>query len=528
MMQVITASQAASLIQDNFVTGIGGSGGCSTPEYILTAIAERYKADNSPRNITVVAGIAPGDLREDGLGFSIIRAPGLVGGIYAGHIGMSPAIGRGVAENKIAGVCVPLGVYSQILKAIAAQNPGVVSHVGLNTFADPRLEGCFMNELARKFFKFKPVELININNQEFLFYNAFTLDACIIRGSFADEAGNISLEREPFLSEQQSMAAAVHNSGGIVIVQVLDILKRGAIHPRKIHVQAHLVDYVVKVPAELHNKFHVQCYGNLNHEYRPELTGDIKINLSELKPMSLTPRKVCGRRGAMELKAGALINLGIGMPDSVASVANEEGVADKLTLSLETGLFGGVPLQGVGFGAAANPEAVYQVADNFDLYDGGVLDMAVLGAAEIDEQGNVNVSKFGTRCMGPGGFIDITQNTHKICFMGTFTANGLECEIGGGKIKILSEGRDRKFKKRVEQITFAGQNALLNGQNIIYITERAVFKLCDNGIELIEIAPGIDLQRDILANMDFKPEISQDLKLMDARIFMADKMNLKI
>lgn len=525
-MQVITAQEAAGLIQDNFVTGIGGSGGCSTPEYILTAIAERYKLENSPRNILVVAGIAPGDLNEEGMGFSIIRASGLVGGMYAGHVGMSPAIGRGIAENKIAGVCVPLGVYSQVLKAVAAGNPGVVSHVGLNTFVDPRLEGCYMNELAKKFFKFKPVDLININNKEYLFYNAFKLDACIIRGSFADEAGNISLEREPFLSEQQSMAAATHNHGGIVIVQVLDIVKRGDLHPRNIHVQGNIVDYIVKVPANLHDKLHVQCYGNKNYEYRPELTGDIKINLSKLKPMSLNPRKVCGRRGAMELKQNALINLGIGMPDAVASVANEEGLADKITLSVETGLFGGVPLQGVGFGAAANPEAVYQVADNFDLYDGGALDMAVLGAAEIDELGNVNVSKFGTRCMGPGGFIDITQNTKKICFMGTFTANGLECEIGDGKIKILREGLNKKFKKRVEQITFAGENALINNQDIIYITERAVFKL-NCGVELIEIAPGIDLERDILLNMEFKPKISPELKLMDERIFRAEKMNLK-
>lgn len=520
MSQFITANEAAKLINDGFITGIGGFGGCSSPDYILKAIAERYDAVNSPANITVVGGISPGDLTENGLGLSIIKAPGLIGGIYAGHVGMSPAIGRAVAANKIAGCCVPLGVYSQILKAIAAKNPGVISHVGLHTFADPRLDGCFMNKLAREKMPV-PVELIKINNKEFLFYKSFKLDACIIRGTYADEAGNISLEHEPFFSEQQAMAAAVHNNGGIVIAQVLDIFKRGEIHPRKIHVQGHLVDYIVKSPPE----FHLQCYGDDN--YRPELTGDIKIALKDLKSMSLNPRKICGRRAALELKANALINLGIGMPDSVASVANEEGIADKLTLSVETGIFGGVPVQGVAFGAVINPEAVYQIADNFDLYDGGVLDMAVLGAAEIDEAGNVNVSKFGSRCMGPGGFIDITQNTKKLCFVGTFTADGLKCDIIDGKIKILSEGRERKFKKRVEQITFSGKNAVKNNQEVIYITERAVFKLSKDGVILTEIAPDINLERDILANMDFKPEISENLKIMDERIFRDEKMGLK-
>lgn len=519
MGKIISSANVISLIRDNSVIGIGGFGGFSAPDEILCEMAKSFSAHGSPKGLHVVSGVSPGDLREEGYGLSIIKAPGIISSIYAAHVGMSPAIGRAVSGSEIAGYTVPLGVYGELLRAIAAGKPGVMTKVGLHTFCDPRLDGCLMNRLAEESGR-EVVSLIDFEGEEYLFYRSFPIDVCIIRGSYADEYGNISLEEEALYSEQAAMAAAVHNGGGTVIVQVKNVFKRGALDPRRVAIPGALVDYVVQAKPENH----LQCYdGSL---FRPELIGDVRMQLDMVPPMALSPRKICGRRAALEIKAGGLVNLGIGMPDSVASIANEEGISHQVTFTIETGLYGGIPVNGIGLGAAVNPDAILSITDNFDIYDGGALDAAFLGMGEVDEAGNVNVSKFGSRCTGPGGFINITQSTRKVCFLGTFTAGPIECRIGGGRLEIERDAPGIKFKKHVQQVTFSSLCAAEKGQQVLYITERAVFRLEKEGVTLTEIAPGVDLERDILARMEFRPRVSDGLRLMDERIFHDKKMKI--
>ncbi len=515
-MNVISAMEAVALIQSNSTVGIGGFGAWGSPEALLQEIKKSYEKDKKPSNLTVVCGISPGDLKEDGYGLSHMKAEGLIGTIVAAHIGMSPVLGRAVGTNQIAGYTLPLGVYDNLLRASAAKRPGVITKVGLHTFADPRQEGCRVNEKAR-LQRRKIVDVLKMNGEEYLFYHTFPIDVCLIRGTYADEDGNISALEEAILGEQREMASAVHNQGGIVIVQVKQIVKKGSIPPKEVLIHHSCVDFVIVADAGQHP----QGY-DFPERYRPELTGAVQIPVNAVTPMPLNVRKVIARRGTMELKSGALINIGIGMPDGVANVANEEGI--DATLSIEGGTFGGIPVGGAGLGASVNPEAIYHIADNFDLYDGGGLDMAFLGAAQIDRYGNVNVSKFGTHCTGPGGFIDITQNTPEVYFLGTFTAGKMKYNIADGRLEIIEDAKEIKFVDRVEQITFSAEYAKQTGQRVRYFTERAVFSLTDQGLELLEIAPGIDLQRDILDKMEFVPIISDHLKEMEDILFREEKM----
>ena len=522
MASIISAQQAAELLHSGMTVGVGGFGAYSCPDELLRAVAIRFAESGQPSGLTVVTGITPGPNQDSDLGLAQWKAPGLIGTIIAGHIGNAPEIARLVGRNEIAGYVLPLGVVMHLFRAIAGKKPGVLTHVGLGTYADPRNEGCIGNEKARAQGR-KIVSLFQLEEGEALLYHAFPIDACLIRATYADEDGNLSLAHEALVDAQLEMAAAVHNNGGIVIAQVEEVVQRGTLPPKTVRLHRSLVDYVVKATIR---DLHWQSYAC--RDYRPELTGEIRCPTSAAAPMPLTIRKVIARRGALELRPNALINLGIGIPSGVASVANEEGIAGYTTLSLESGPTGGVPLEGLGFAASVNPEAIYNIADTFDLYDGGVLDMTFLGAAEIDADGNVNVSRFGDRCTGPGGFINISQNTPKVCFMGAFTSGKLSTDISDGRLEITAEGTGKKFVKKVQQITFSADYARKTGQEVLYITERAVFRLGDQGLLLTEIAPGIDLQKDILDQMDFLPHIAPDLKEMDRRIFSDEKMGLAL
>lgn len=519
MAEFIRAEEAAALLKDGMTVAVGGFGAYAAPDELLAQVARSYEQTGSPRNLTVVAGISPGSNSKNGQGLSKWKTKGLIDTMIAGHFANPPEIAEMIGENLIAGYALPLGVMIHLFRAAAGHKPAVVTHVGLGTFADPRVEGCKANQKAVDQGR-DIVELIHLDGKEYLAYKTFPIDACLIRGTYADEDGNISMCQEAVGDYAFEIAAAVHNSGGKVIVQVQDVVKSGTLHPKHLHIHHPMVDYVVKAsdPA-----LHMQGYAA---QYRPELPGETKKPVNALEAMPLDCRKVIARRGAMELEPGCLINLGIGIPSGVGSVANEEGIGGDVTLSLESGPQGGVPVEGAGFGAAVNAEIIYDVASVFDLYDGGVLSMTCLGAAEIDTDGNVNVSKFGTRCTGPGGFINISQNTKKVYFMGTFTAGGLKADISDGKLTILREGASKKFIRSVQQITFSGQYARQSGQQVTYITERAVFRLTDKGLTLTEIAPGVDLQRDILNQMEFEPIIAPDLKQMDPRIFCDKPMGL--
>jgi len=519
MSKIISGKEAAAMVKDGMTLGIGGFVGFGIPEELLIALQERYRETKSPRDLTLFHAAAVGDGKDRGCNH--LGEEGLIKTLYCAHIGLEPALNKLTVENKIATYMVPQGVTSHLLRAIGGGKVGVVTHIGLKTFADPRIEGCKANDAARAS-GWDAVELITVGGKEQLFYKSFPLDICFIKASFGDIDGNLSLIKEGAHADQLEMAIATHNSGGIVIAQVEKIVDRNTIHAQEVKVHGFLVDYIVEGKPENN----VQCW--LWPENRPECSGEVRIPVSAIAPEPLTPRKVIGRRGAFELKANSLVNLGIGIPDSVAGVAGEEGFADKITLSIESGILGGVPLPGVGIGGATNPVAMFKQPDIFDVYDGGGIELSCLGAAQIDPKGNVNVSKFGGRVVGPGGFVNISQNAKKVCFCGTFTAGKAEYEIKDGRLNIIKDADGIKFVNTVEQITFSGEYAVETNQPILFITERAVFRLTPKGIMLVEIAPGVDLEKHILAKMEFKPLIADDLQLMDARIFRDEPMGLAL
>ena len=366
------------------------------------------------------------------------------------------------------------------------------------------------------------VELVHIGEKDYLLYKSMPIDVCFVKGVLADESGNISLKGEANITEQLELAAAAHNSGGIVVVEVEKLVQAGTIPANEVAIHGFMVDYVV-VGDPAYTR---QC---LAYEgYRAEMCGALKIPVSEVAPAPFDVRKLIARRCAFEIQAGQLVNLGLGVPDLVGKILAEEGCSDAITLSIESGVLGGVTLGGTLLGGTINPESIYKMPDIFDIYDGGGIDAGFLGAAEIDAMGNVNVSKFAGRVVGPGGFINITQNAKKVCFAGTFTAGKMQIEIRDGKLDIVKDGGSIKFKKALEQVTYSGEYAAEAGQEALYVTERAVFKLTPKGIMLTEIAPGVDLQRDILDKMEFRPLIAEEVKEMDSRIFRDEKMGLTL
>ena len=518
MPKFVTAAEAASHIKDNIRIGIGGFSTSGAADAVLRAIGKSYTENNTPKNLSIVAPTISGDKKENGYGMTAIGIEGLISKIYTSRVGNSPSIERLAAANKVGVYIFPMGIFGHLFRAQTGHKPGIITHVGKYTFVDPRNEGGKMNPKAKE----DPEELVSvitIDGKEYLFYRTLHMDACIIRGSYADESGNITMQNEVLPAEQVEMAQAVHNNGGIVIAQVSKIVANGSIAPKDVDIYNRLVDYIVVGTPEEHP------FTYADYQYRPELLNRVRVPGSAIAPMEMGIRKVVARRGAMELAKGSLVNLGLGISDGVSLVANEEGLTD-FTLTIETGIFGGIPLSGPRMGTGVNAEATYKLSSTFDVYDGGLLDCSYLSFAEVDEEGNVNVSKFGGKIVGPGGFVNISQNTKRMYFMATFTAGGLECEFGDGKMKIVQEGRQKKFRKKVEQITFSGRYAVESGQEVLYITERAVFQLTKDGMMLVEVAPGVDVEKDILANMEFRPLISPELKLMDARIFNPEKMGL--
>ena len=510
MAKFITAAEAAKLIPDGATVGVAGMGLSGWAEEVGRAMRDSFKETGHPCNISLKQGCAMGDWKYRGVTVLGEAGPGLVTNWSGAHIGSAFALNKLVQSGDIKCHCLPQGVIVNLWREIAAGRPGLITKVGLGTFVDPRVEGGRMNPETTE----DACELIEFQGEEYLFYKSFPLDVALLRGTIADENGNISFAHESVMNEGLAVASAAKNSGGIVIVQVEYLAQKNTLNPKDVAIPGIMVDYVVQATEQ------DCCWQTEGVYFEPAFSGQIRKPLDQLPVLDLSARKVICRRCAMEMIPGAIANLGVGIPADVASIVAECGCLDEITITAEAGGVGGVPAALPNFGSNYNAEAIISHNSMFDFIDGGGLDITVLGLAEADKDGNVNVSKFGNRLSGPGGFIDITQSAKKVVFAGTFMAKGT-IVVRDGKLVIEEEGTAEKFVNAVQQITFSGKNVGAN-QTVLYVTERCVLEIVDGEMTIVEIAPGVDLEKDILAHMGFKPKVADDLKLMDPALFQEE------
>jgi len=523
--KVVSAEEAVSHIRSGSTLAINSFAMVNFPDELTEALEKRFLETGEPRELTYWNAMSGS--RGAGVGGERLGHEGFIKKIVMGHWSTSPNLVKMAVEEKIEAYNLPLGIMSHLLRAAAGRKPGIVTPIGLKTFSDPRYGGGRLNASAKDNW----AELMTIEGREYLFYRSPKIDVCFIRGTTADPRGNVTMEKEAAYLDVLSFAQATKASGGIVICQV-ERLSESRPHPKSVKVPGFLIDYITVAPGQKINRLET---------YNPAYTGEVVLSkwqvreqnerlIAMAKGASVRQMEdwVIARRAAQELRPGAVVNLGFGMPDMVGAVAQQEGIAEEILFTIETGIVGGVPAASAGFGAAINPEAIIEESFMFDAYDGGALDIAFVGAAEIDMNGGVNVSLFGSFIAGVGGFVHITQNSRKVVFMTPFRGGkGLAIEFADGALRIKGEGTAPKFRKSLKQINYSGEFARESGQDVQYVTERCVFRQTPRGLMLTEIAPGIDLERDIFGQMEFRPAVADDVKIMDARLFTGEPLEIR-
>jgi len=512
-VELTAAEDAARLIPDGATVIFGGSGaGHAVPQRFIDALADVYRNEGRPRDLTTVRVVGIGDFADRG--FSQLALPGLMRRTIGSNIGNEPRLAELVASGEVEAYSFPQGVLSQLCREIAGGRPGLVTKVGLHTYVDPRQTGGRQGATEEDL-----VEVVELVGEEWLLYRSFPVDVAVIRGSIIDEEGNLTLDEEVINGEMLAMAMAAHNSKGIVIAQAREMVPTGTLIPRRVQVPGALIDYTILDPNQ------TQTYLT---EYSPYFAGAARVeDPPSTGEIPLNVRKVIARRSLLEFGAGEVVNLGFGISQNIGAIALEEAVADLLVLTVEQGVFGGVPAAGNDGGAGFNYQALIDQPAMFDFYDGGGIDVASLSFAEVDSVGNINVHAFGDRLRGPGGFPNISRGARKVCFVGTLTTGGFEADVQDGRIEVVNEGAVRRFVDRVQEVTFSGPAAAERGQEVRYITERAVFALVNGIVTMIEVAAGLDPETDVIAHMGFRPAISPDLTPIDPAVFAIGTMGIR-
>ena len=509
MPKFLDADEAVKLILDGQTVGTSGFRFAASPEELFQSLGRRYQQEGHPRDLSLVFASAQGDSSRTS-GLDHLAQPGMLRRVIGGFFGVTPKLNAMVISNVVAAYNLPQGQLTRLYHSIGTRQPGLLTRVGLHTFIDPRLGGGKMNNVVTE----ELIEVMEAAGAEYLFYRSFPIHVVLIRATTSDEYGNLSMEHEAVRLEASPLACAARASGGIVIAQVERVVDRHTLHPRMVEVPGYMVDVVVvsREPEITHRQ-------TVRNVYTPAYCGEVRAPSASVAPLPAGPRRIIARRGVMELREGAVVNLGSGIPEGIGSILFERDESDMVYLTLESGVGGGVPETQPDFGVAINPDSIIRHDDQFCFYNSGGIDTAFLGFAQVGGGGNVNVSRFSGQIVGCGGFIDIAQNAKEVVFCGTFNSGGLEVEVGKSGLRIFREGRHRKFVTEVEQITFNGRHALSNGQKVLYVTERCVFRLVTEGMLLAEIAPGVDLRKDILGQMQFVPLISPELRMMDDSCF---------
>ena len=519
--KVIALEEAAALIPSDAVVSISSSSGLGCPDAMLEAIGTRFRERGAPTGLTTIHPIAAGDMYGiDGVDH--LAEPGLLKRIIAGSLPSgpssmaSPKIWQMIHEDKVEAYNLPSGILFHMHREAAAKRPGVLTKVGMDTFVDPNLLGGKMNAFTTE----DIVSRVTFDGDDWLYFRAIPVDVAIIRGTTADEEGHISMEHEGAYLGVYDQALAAHNNGGVVIAQVKRVVAAGSIAPQQVRVPGVLVDHVVLAPEQMQTT---------QTSYDPAISGEIRCADNAFTTADWGPEKAIARRAALELRQGEAINLGFGISAHVPRILLEEGHPRAVTWVIEQGAVGGIPLLNFQFGCSANAQAIVASPDQFTYFQGGGFDRSMLSFLEVDGEGNVNVSRLAARphiTAGVGGFIDITAFAKNIVFSGYFTTGGLRLALEDGNVHIEREGKVRKFVPQVEHVTFSGRRARRLGQNITYVTERCVLRLEDHGLTVTEVAPGIDLDRDVLGQTELPLHVSPDLKVMDKRLFRPEPMGL--